>query len=614
MAIDFLNDAKLGKNVFITDVRNNWAELSKKDDLVCVLRMIDGESNRVFRLQVPELSNSTTVEIDFIKTYIHAEIHNILSVLGGMDLTFYIDKSKDLVVSLVSELKVVFCIGDDLKDRKGFGRSINVIDRMLKAVVPPQNGQYMKFKLIIKDLSEFNIKEEDTNLEPGNTDVFKKCAQGIEDKVLVGLDIGGTDIKAALSIDGQLVCLKEYDWFPEKFPLADMLNDPLCIVVRLMRAKVSFDRAKNITPEIKATLTDLIIKAMDKDAAYELILEVTTKVEEVLGDSLIEIDAIGLCFPDVVVKDKVVGGEVTKTRGIRSNTEVDYEEEFAKITALDERLLKLCKTGGVVKNTNDGPMAAFTAAVELANSDQADTIKNGVFAHSLGTELGTGWVDANGEIPTIPLEAYNCIIDLGSFEEKQYLADDVRSINNFNTNLPGTLQRYTSQSGVFRLGMKYFPTNRPDLYKELFDKGLVAEEEMNGEKILTVPTKPNDMRKAFLEHMMMLVEREDDDICKEIFRQVGIFLAITWFEMQRILQPTSTARTLFGRLVKRQSCFDLMVEGAKTRTTEMKMEVANDDIAFTSLMKQLAKDEEFTVAQFAQAIGAIYYANMGLII
>jgi hypothetical protein len=42
------------------------------------------------------------------------------------------------------------------------------------------------------------------------------------------------------------------------------------------------------------------------------------------------------------------------------------------------------------------------------------------------------------------------------------------------------------------------------------------------------------------------------------------------------------------------------------------MDVADSTMANTSLMKQLQADKEFTVAQFAQAIGSIYYANMGL--
>jgi hypothetical protein len=49
-------------------------------------------------------------------------------------------------------------------------------------------------------------------------------------------------------------------------------------------------------------------------------------------------DGIGLCFPDVVVKNKIVGGEVYKTRGIRNNPNIDYETDFTELTNLDIRL------------------------------------------------------------------------------------------------------------------------------------------------------------------------------------------------------------------------------------------------------------------------------------
>ena len=143
-----------------------------------------------------------------------------------------------------------------------------------------------------------------------------------------------------------------------------------------------------------------------------------------------------------------------------TTSEPAYEDEFRRLSALDEALRAFVKPDGVVGIVNDGPMAAFTAAVELGVVDPA-AIADGVFAHTLGTELGTGWVTEAGTIPDIPLEIYNCIIDLGSYPERQYAPDDVRSVNNFNTRLAGTLQKYTSQSGVFRLAAKYLPDAGP---------------------------------------------------------------------------------------------------------------------------------------------------------
>ncbi len=176
-------------------------------------------------------------------------------------------------------------------------------------------------------------------------------------------------------------------------------------------------------------IIDQINKALDKNASDEEMLSAVERAEAYLQGKFTEIDAIGLCFPDVVVKNKVVGGEVYKTRGIRNNPEIDYENDFLQLTNLNDRLIELIKKDGAVNIINDGPMASFTAAVENAAGDSPESVLEGIFAHTLGTELGTGWVDEKGEIPDIPLEVYNFIIDLGSFVEKQYPSDDLRTIS-----------------------------------------------------------------------------------------------------------------------------------------------------------------------------------------
>ena len=89
-------------------------------------------------------------------------------------------------------------------------------------------------------------------------------------------------------------------------------------------------------------------------------------MEALLGGRLEGFDAIGLCFPDVVVRGRIVGGETPKTQGMRENRALDYETEFAKLAGLCERLRAYAREGGAVLNTNDGPMAAFTSAVEQA--------------------------------------------------------------------------------------------------------------------------------------------------------------------------------------------------------------------------------------------------------
>lgn len=613
MTEGFIKQAKEGKPVYITDVRKAYDNLQQKQKLSCVLNML-GEKQRLFEINMPSLDGLDKEGKDFVKSYAWAEIYNVLTSLGGKSMTVYVDRANNSLLKFAEGLNDVFDIDKSRADRKGYGRVINVIDRMLGAIYPQQAGKkQVKFRFTVKDKSEMPTLPAKSGDSSGDTGIFKKVAETLAGKVICGMDIGGTDIKVAMAVDGRLCCLKEYDWSPQGFALARQLIDPICILVRLARAKISLDADKSLSADVKAELGKQLEKAMHKEAACDFMEEVTDKVENALKGKIVEIDTIGLCFPDVVVKNKVVGGESPKTKGMRENPNIDYEEEFAKITNLDEQLLKLCKKGGVVRNTNDGPMAAFTAAVEMSASGSAEQVKDGIFAHTLGTDLGSGWVDEAGLIPDMPLECYNIIIDLGSFPEKKYTSSDARSLNNTNTALAGTLQRYTNQTGVFRLAIKSFPEKRPDLYKELFDKGFLAEKEMDGRKMLVVPTEPKDMRKGFLEHMMSLPEREKDELTSEIFRQIGVFLAVTWSETQRILQPKAKSRILFGRVVKNSYCFKLMQAGAKSRQSDLQLDVADAGMANTELMKQLEADEYFTVAQFAQAIGAIYYGNQGLL-
>ena len=239
-----------------------------------------------------------------------------------------------------------------------------------------------------------------------------------------------------------------------------------------------------------------------------------------------------------MVRNKIVGGEVYKTRGIRNNPAIDYERDFAEFTDLDVRLREWVAAGGAVRIINDGPMAAFTAAVEMAASPDARDVARGVFAHTLGTELGTGWVTETGAIPDIPLEVYNFIIDLGCRPERAFEPDDLRSLNNFNTGLPGTLQKYCSQSGVFRLALKRFSSERPDLLYELEERGFVERRPADGAEGWYVPTEPMDQRKPFLEHMMKLPDREKDDTNREIWREIG--------EVPRGDSPRDTAHPRAG--------------------------------------------------------------------
>jgi len=55
-----------------------------------------------------------------------------------------------------------------------------------------------------------------------------------------------------------------------------------------------------------------------------------------------------------------------------------------------------------------------------------------------------------------------------------------------------------------------------------------------------------------------------------------------------------------------------LLEGARRILPELIIGVADDELANTRYMKELKERSGYTVAQFAQAIGAVHYANYRL--
>ena len=610
MIKEFIRDAANGKSVFITDVRKSFSDLPEGEQVLCILLLPDGTKKKYFEIRLPNLFDTDSPQLAFLQSYLEAEIYNVLTTLGGARLDIYFDKKNMDLKNVLEKTIVSFGVDQKRSERSGYGRVINVIDRMLTALDSPDGKK--KFEIMLWNTSEFPGIPAEFKLSASPNNIFREVTKNLEDKIICGLDIGGTDIKAAVAVHGELVGLKEYDWNPAAYKNVEDIIDPIVAIARLMRSIGSLSIADDLDADNRSNIETALHSAMSKNATYLQIRESTNLAEGLIASHLVSYDAIGLCFPDVVIKSKIVGGEVPKTVGMRGNKKRDFEEQFSLLTDLDVRLGELCTSGRVVMNTNDGPMAAFAAAVELAASPEAELVSEGVFAHTLGTDLGTGLVLADGTIPEIPMEVYNLIVDLGSEPAKKYKARDMRSLNNLNTALPGTLQRFASQTGAFRLAAEYFSDRRPELYNQLIDRGFISRQESEGREMLCVPEIPNDMRKPFLSHLMAIADHGGDDETTQIFRQIGMYLSVVWEETEHILKTGLSARFLFGRLVKVQRCFDLMQEGAAERTPDLKLIAADSEMAFTPLMRRLAADEEYTVAQFGQAVGAIYFGNLGI--
>lgn len=494
-----------------------------------------GEIERVYYFPRWE----TEREREFVKEYLCACVYNLLAAFGGRKLTFYLDKRERALVELIDELDELFQLKSQL--RSGCGKPVSVSNRINRSL------GFGELSFAVKDIAEYRpmdapAKRRDSALAQRLRAAAARSGCGC----FCGIDVGGTDIKIAGAKDGKLLLAREYDWNPSGFDTAEKLIAP--------------------------------------------IVELARECRESLGGA--PLDGIGLSFPDVVIKNKIVGGETPKTKGIRENHALEYETEFGKISQLEPRLKALCREGAAVRIINDGSMTAFTAAMELAADGEA--VSGGVFALSLGTDLGTGWLEGDGTVPPIPLELYDFLLDLGSRPQRAMPPEDLRSILNENSGLPG-VRRYLGQAAAYRLAMEKNPA--------LLDGFLAADDTPQ------IASYPADLRKPCLEHLMELAARADAEAA-EIFRQIGRNLGMLSREARFVLGELPQTQYLFGRFAKKEQCFKLIKEGFAATEPAAELLAADEQMAFTALMKQLRDMENVAVAQYAQAVGAIYFACM----
>lgn len=528
---EWIEQGESGRALWLPELRESCA--LAENCVPVVFRLDCGEAlERVYHL--PRWENSR--EREFVKEYLCACVYNLLAAFGGWKLTFYFDRNETALVELIGELDQVFQL--KCQKRSGYGKPVSVSNRINHSL---GRGE-LRFETA--DIAGYKpLQKPENPVDEALSTRLKTAAERSQKGLYCGIDVGGTDIKLAGARDGQLMLVREHDWNPSAFDTAEKLIAP--------------------------------------------IVELARQCGESLGGAL---DGIGLSFPDAVIQNKILGGETPKTKGIRENPALEYEAEFGKLALLKGRLQALCRPGAPVHIINDGGMTAFTAAVELA-ADGAD-VSGGVFALSLGTDLGTGWLRGDGAVPEIPLELYDFMLDLGSRPQRSLPPEDLRSVLNENSGLPG-VRRYLGQAAAYRLAME----NKPELLE-----GFLA-----GGETPQIASQPADLRKPCLERLMSLAA-EGDSAAEDIFHQIGRNLGMLNREAEFMLGELPKARYLFGRFAKKERCFKLIKAGFAAACPEAELLAADEHMAFTGLMKQLRDRENVTVAQYAQAVGAIYFA------
>ncbi len=568
MLRDYLQRAERGEALWLGELREAFSGCDTSSRVLLRLTQCDGTEHDLVLL-IPPWENAG--ERAFVLEYIAAFVFNLLSCFGGRELCFYLPKEDAALDALLGELDALFQI--DREDRIGYGKVISIANRLNRAF----GGEPFRFR---RDSACRYTACKET--EPERLRDLGERLRSLPEKAnstfSCGIDVGGTDIKAAISQDGNLLFTKEYDWDPASYGTAGEIVEPILLIARLLRLGA-------VCPE------DLrFLSAVKEKKNLSKIRCAVSELEAEHKADLRRFDSLGLSFPDVVIRNRILGGETPKTGGLRHNPSVDYETEFAKLDQMRIMLQELCKPEGHVRIANDGCMAAFTAAVEMAA--KGENVLDGVFAHSLGTDLGTGWLNEKGEFPPIPLEMYDFLLDLGSYPQRNFPPEDVRSVRNENSGLPDA-RKYLGQSAAFRLA-------------DEIDPGLLEGFLSRSGEMLQIRKYPDDLRKACLEHLMCLAE-QNDKRAKEVFRRIGYALGQISRESVFFLQPRTDKRYLYGRFVKHAACFALLRDGFHEVMPALDLVAADDDLACSPLMRQLSLSRETTVAQFGQAVGAIYY-------
>lgn len=577
MLDEFISLSQRGDALWISDVRRAFAAEPDAYRAVIRLECLDG-TLRDYSCPLPHWENAAGR--DFLAEYLTARIFNILSCFSGRALHVYLDLSAEEPRRLAEDCLATFTATPGLK------KVLNIARRLCGSMgLPP-------FRMDVHDINDY-APAPPREAPASGVSLNERLLAAIEAGgrgAYCGMDVGGTDIKLAAALDGRLLAVKEYDWNPAASPTADGITEPMLMLARLMRACVIADSL----PKDHSALA-VLAAALRKDADDE---EIRTAISACEGAAagLPLFDGLGLSFPDIVIGSRILGGETPKTKAMRENPDVDYETEFAKLSHVSESLAALCRPGVRVRIINDGPMAAFSAAAELA-ADGADgaELTHGVVAYALGTDLGSGWIDARGDIPEIPLELYDLLLDLGSAPWKRVPPEDIRSVRNENSGLPG-VRRYLGQAATYRLAQELQPS--------LLD-GLTEE----SDGVIRIKTAPQDMRKPALERLMTAAA-DENEAAREIFRRIGSNLVALTEEMEYLLSTGTDSRYIFGRFAKIPGCFALIREGFGSVLPGMKLIAADDGLARSGLMRQLARLEGVTVAQFAQAVSAIYYSCM----
>lgn len=586
------------KGLFLSEIQKSISQLDdvQKQTIICELVL---SSNGCGRYSSWVLPCDTIIEENYPlwESYLLAILNNIIVTYGGEKLTLFYNLSSKPVKKLFDNVVAEFQLDNCKNNRTGFGVYINYINRMNPYL------ELNKFSILSKDISYWQPPKDSEIIylygdEKKHQSIksLKEAALSLEGKVFCSLDVGGNSIKGAVIQDGEICVLKEHRWYPSSCKTSKEMLTPILCMIRVLR---QFTHMLNLRNK------DELVRELAKTKLSDDELERQAKVLEHTCPTKMLFDAIVIGFPDIVVKNKIAGGETFKQIGIKKQYGDNYDEEFTKISDLDILAREYVKKDGSVTILNDGNAASFLTSVEQAFSLEEANIEKAMFVNTIGTEMGTGLVTKEGTVQHYPLEGYQKIIDLGNLHYKCYPANDIRSLCSLSTGLCGTVQKYITQLGLFRMAiMKLYQEDREE-YNHLIDEGYIV---YNKEKdYLYVNTDPIDRRGDLTRYLIGLLQH-DHPVLIEVFKEMGRAMGILIDQGLIISPEVSTTRLLSGGIVASDSAFEALVYGLKEYNENYDLFRLDEANMQSPLMQKMGSDQR----NFNVAIGGAYLGNYSL--
>ena len=534
-------------------------------------------------------------ERELYRRYLLAMMNNLLVSFGGAGLELYFDETDQELKSLTEEAVAEFQADSPRNDRKSYGVYLNYINRMNVFL------GLGRFAFQMKDLSawpkldpekEYRIyvpQKEEEELK-----LLKRTATELEGRCICSLDVGGNSIKGAVVKDGRALVLKEYQWYPTGCRTAQEMNDPMLLMVRFLSACTGLMERDGNLAAAEA--------AFAKNVPYGQLLAETEALERSGICTKGRFDAIVIGFPDIVVHNKIAGGESFKHQGMKNNPDTDYEVEFFKTSDLDELAAPYAKEGAPVVVLNDGNAASYITSVEQTFAPESFIDENGMFCCTIGTEMGTGFISRGGTIQHIPLEGFQHVIDLGNEEYQKYPPADLRSVNSTNTGIPGVVQKYISQMGLFRMALTALWESKDPLFEKLQEMGLIAYDA--GADTLYSVLEPED-RRGTLTRFLISQLSEGCPAVEEAFRMMGKAMGILIDQDRLIFPEITTRRLLSGGIIADDRAFALMREGLRAYNPSYDVMRLDEETMYSPLLRSMTPEQR----SFNVAIGSAYIGN-----